>query len=142
MNIRALRIRYSIFEIRGRGYRFSTVAELSARSSTHSHRPPSFFFANNIGAAADDDDCWMKPFDTIVSMYGYRVRSSTSETLSIHLYGIWNPGSQSIAWSIGRCGACVLGFVLLKTSTNSKYLAGMKFPSSVGTLLSAASDLH
>jgi hypothetical protein len=36
----------------------------------------------------------------------------------------------------------VSAIVLLQTSTNSEDFAGMKFLSSVGTLLSAASDLR
>ena len=140
MNIRAPHIRSSICLMRGWGYRFLTVTELSTRQSTQIRSPPSVFFANNIGAAADDDDRWMEPFDRFFCMYAFRVRSSTSERLKICPTGIFNSGSRSIAWSIGRCGASVSAVVLVKTSTNSEYLAGMQFLSSVGTLPSSASD--
>ena len=69
-------------------------------------------------------------------------QSTTSEKFLIYLYGILNPGSRTNAWSIGQCSASVSAVVMLKTSTNFEYIAGMKFPSLVGILLSAASDLH
>ena len=71
----------SIPAIRGREYRCLTLTELRTELSTHSRRPPSFFFANNLGSAADDDDRWMTPFARFVSKYALRVRSANSKKL-------------------------------------------------------------
>jgi len=57
----------SISEISETGYRFFSVALLRARYSTHSRSPPSFFFANTVGAAAGDNR-WMNPLVTFASM--------------------------------------------------------------------------
>lgn len=81
MNIGALRIQLSVSERKGRGYRFFTVAELSARLSTLSCGPRGFFGANSIGAAIDDDDHWKKPFTKFLPGYAMEVRSSTSDRL-------------------------------------------------------------
>jgi len=68
-NIRSQLIRSHISERRGRGIWDLTVAELSARLSTHCCRPLSSFLANIIGAATDDDDRLMKTFARFVLMY-------------------------------------------------------------------------
>jgi len=110
----------SISERRGKGYRFMMVAELRARQSTPSRKPLSIFFSNEIGAAAGDDEQWKKPCARLVAMYALSVLSSTSERLQIRPYGILQPGSRSIAWSMDWCGSSVTVMVLLKTSTKSE----------------------
>jgi len=86
-----------MYEIRGIGCRFFTVAESSAAYSTHNCRPLCFLNEVDIGAAANDDNHWLKLFDRFASRYDFRVRCSTSDMFWISLYGILNPGSRSIA---------------------------------------------
>jgi len=67
-------------------------------------------------------------------MYALRVFNSTFERLQIRPYGILRPGSRSITWSIGPCGAWVSALCWLNTSTLSLYHMGLLPPSSVGTV--------
>ena len=73
---------------------------------------------------ADDWDEWMRPLARFSLINCLRAICSTLDSEYMGLNSSWVLSSNSIWWSYGHCGGRVEALILLKTSLNSRYLAG------------------
>jgi len=113
-----------ISEMCGRGYPIIPVCLECALYYMQCHNLASFGLANIAGTPTGGDDCWINPFDSLVSMYALRFSNSTCERMSIGPYCRFKPVCRVFTLDFDWCGGNICAICLLNTSTYTLSVAG------------------